>query len=51
MIKREEIREAAKIYSAYVDATDEEDLYNSIELEAFKDGAACADAHPINVLA
>lgn len=50
MIKREEeIREAAEIYSAYVDATDEEDLYNSTELEAFEDGAKWADNHPINV--
>lgn len=47
MIKREEeIREAAEIYSAYVDATDEEDLYNSTELEAFEDGAKWADRHP-----
>lgn len=38
MTREEEIREAAEIYSAYVDATDEEDLYNSTELDAFKDG-------------
>ena len=46
MTRDEEIREAAEIYSAYVDATDEEDLYNSTELEAFEDGAKWADRHP-----
>lgn len=46
MTREEEIRDAAEIYSAYVDATDEEDLYNSTELEAFEDGAKWADRHP-----
>lgn len=46
MTREEEIRDAAEIYSAYVDATDEEDLYNSTELEAFEDGAKWADGHP-----
>lgn len=46
MTREEEIQEAAEIYSAYIDATDEEDLYNSTEFEAFKDGAKWADKHP-----
>lgn len=46
MSREEEIKEAAEMYSAYIDATDEEDLYNSTELEAFKDGAEWADNHP-----
>lgn len=46
MTREEEIKEAAEIYSFCVDATDEEDIYNSTELEAFKDGAEWTDAHP-----
>lgn len=45
MTREEEIQIAAEEYSAYIDATDE-DRYNSTELEAFKDGAEWADAHP-----
>lgn len=46
MTRHEEIKEAAKEYSAYIDATDVEDRYNSTELEAFKYGAEWADKHP-----
>lgn len=46
MTREEQIKEAAEDYSAYRDATDEEDLYNSTELEAFKEGAEWADNHP-----
>lgn len=46
MTREEQIKEAAEDYSAYRDATDEEDLYNSTELEAFKEGAEWADTHP-----
>lgn len=47
MTREEQIKEAAEDYSAYRDATDEEDLYNSTELEAFKEGAEWADNHPV----
>lgn len=46
MKREDEIQDAAEIYSFCVDATDEEDLYNSTELDAFKDGAKWADANP-----
>ena len=48
MTREEEIQEAAEVYSAYIDSTGEEYSirYNSIELEAFKDGAEYADKHP-----
>lgn len=47
MTREEEIQYAAEIYSFCVDATNDEDLYNSTELEAFKDGAEWADSHPV----
>lgn len=46
MTRYEEIKEAAKEYSIYTDATDVEDRCNSTELEAFKAGAEWADKHP-----
>lgn len=46
MTREEQIREVAEEYSAYKDSVDEEEFYNSTELEAFMDGAKWADNHP-----